>query len=195
MANIKVTLDHQINDGMSLTFKAPCDCTAVTGLKIYYPSLTEDTSTTTSKTFTFKDAHGNNLTSIGNLFVSGAYIKVILDTTNSAAYIQNSDTNGYLENKFSNLKAASVQTTLTVTGWTLSGDRYYQTVSVTGVTADTPVVLADCALDGTDLDADAALLEAWGIVSANNVAQGDGTMTFYALSVPSVNVPVNVGVC
>ena len=85
--------------------------------------------------------------------------------------------------------------TLSASGWTQSGSRYAQTVNVTGVTASTPVVLVDVALSGTDIDADAAALEAWGIVSANNVAQGNGTLTFYALSVPSVNIPVNVGVC
>lgn len=98
MANVKVTLDYQINDGMSLTFKAPCDSTEVTGLIIYYPSLTEDASTTTSTTFAFKDAHGNNLANIGNLFTTGAYVKVILDTNKNYAYIQNADTNGYIEN-------------------------------------------------------------------------------------------------
>ena len=92
-------------------------------------------------------------------------------------------------------EAASYTATLTTSGWAQSGDRYAQTVNVTGVTASTPVVLVDVALSGIDIDADAASLEAWGIVSANNVAQGDGTLTFYALIVPSVNIPVNVGVC
>ena len=92
-------------------------------------------------------------------------------------------------------EAASYTATLTTSGWAQSGSRYAQTVNVTGVTASTPVMLVDVALSGTDIDADAAALEAWGIVSANNVAQGDGTLTFYAMSVPSVNVPVNVGVC
>ena len=92
-------------------------------------------------------------------------------------------------------EAASYTATLTTSGWAQSGNRYAQTVNVTGVTASTPVVLVDVALSGADLDADAASLEAWGIVSANNVAQGNGTLTFYALSVPSVNIPVNVGVC
>ena len=92
-------------------------------------------------------------------------------------------------------EAASYTATLTTSGWTKSGDRYSQTVNVTGVTASTPVVLVDVALSGADIDADAASLEAWGLVSANNVAQGNGTLTFYALSVPSVNIPVNVGVC
>ena len=92
-------------------------------------------------------------------------------------------------------ESTSQTVTLTTSGWAQSGNRYSQTVNVTGVTASTPVVLVDVALSGTDLDADAAALEAWNIVSANNVAQGDGTLTFYALSVPSVNIPVNVGVC
>lgn len=110
MANVKITLDYQINDGMSLTFKAPCDCTAVTGLIVYYPTITEDASTTTSKTFTFKDAHGNDLTSIGNLFTTNAYVKVVLDTTNGVAYIQNADTNGYIENTMA--KKADMDTKL-----------------------------------------------------------------------------------
>ncbi len=92
-------------------------------------------------------------------------------------------------------ESASYTATLTTSGWAQSGNRYAQTVNVTGITASTPVVLVDVALSGTDVDADAASLEAWGIVSANNVAQGNGTLTFYALSVPSVNIPVNVGVC
>ena len=89
----------------------------------------------------------------------------------------------------------SYTATLTTSGWVQRGRRYAQTVNVTGITASTPVVLVDVALTGTDIDADTAALEAWGIVSANNVAQGAGTLTFYALSVPSVNIPVNVGVC
>lgn len=93
------------------------------------------------------------------------------------------------------VKSGSQTVTLTTSGWAQSGDRYSQTVNVSGVTASTPVVLVDVALSGADIDADTAALEAWGIVSANNVAQGNGTLTFYALSVPSVNIPVNVGVC
>lgn len=92
-------------------------------------------------------------------------------------------------------ESTSQTVTLTTSGWAQSGSRYAQTVNVTGVTASTPVVLVDIALSGTDIDADAASLEAWNIVSANNVAQGAGTLTFYAMSVPSVNIPVNVGVC
>ena len=103
--------------------------------------------------------------------------------------------NGYVGSMIDAATPKSVSATLTTSGWAQSGNRYAQTVNVTGVTASTPVVLVDVALSGADIDADAASLEAWGIVSANNVAQGNGKLTFYALSVPSVNIPVNVGVC
>ena len=101
MAYIKLTLDHPLVDGESVTFKSPCDCNDITGLKVYYPVITDSTETSTSTVFGFKDAHRNNLTSIDNLFMTGAYIKVIHYITNNAAYIQNADTNGYLENKLS----------------------------------------------------------------------------------------------
>lgn len=103
MAYIKVVLDYAIQNGESITFKAPCNCTAIKGLKVYYNTITENNVTQTSKVFTFKDAHGNTLTGIGNLFEANALIKVVLDTTNKYAYIQNADTNGYLENKLNRL--------------------------------------------------------------------------------------------
>jgi hypothetical protein len=95
MANIKVTLDYSIINGQSLTFQSPCDYASVEGLSIYYPDI--NTGNEISKTFIFRDSHGNDLTDINSLFVSGVYIKVLLDTVNGYAYIQNADTNAYLE--------------------------------------------------------------------------------------------------
>lgn len=92
MVYIKITSECPLYDGMPVTFKAPCDCTEATGLRVYYNG--------TSQTFTFKDAHGNTLTGIGNLFAQGAYVKVILDTTDGYAFIQNGDTNKYIEDRF-----------------------------------------------------------------------------------------------
>ena len=89
MANIKVELSHGILDGQPVTFVAPCDCTTGTRLMVCYPEG--------EKEFVFKDAHGHDLTGIGNLFASGAYVKAILDTKNGYAYLQNADTNAYLE--------------------------------------------------------------------------------------------------
>lgn len=99
MANIKITIDGPLMDGHRVTFKAPCDCTTVEQLDVRY---VED-KTQVSKLFTMKDAHGNDLTGIGNLFSEGAYVHVILNTTNGFAYIQNADTNGYLENRMSQM--------------------------------------------------------------------------------------------
>lgn len=138
MAYIKLTLDHPLVDGENVTFKAPCDCTEVTGLKVYYVTLTEDAETNQTKTFTFKDAHGNNLTNVGNLFTSGAYIKAILDTTSNVAYIQNADTNGYLENRLSELKPKTLTVSLPADGWAY----LEQTVPATGVTAASNVFVS-----------------------------------------------------
>lgn len=92
MANIKVALEYPLYDGMPITFNAPCECNAVNGLTVSYRNE--------SKKFIFRDAHRNNLTGLGNLFSEGAYVKAILDVNNGYAYIQNADTNAYLEQKF-----------------------------------------------------------------------------------------------
>lgn len=93
MAYIKINSKYPLYDGMPITFKAPCDCTAAEGL------------TVNSTNFIFKDAHGNALTGIGNLFGKDALVKVILDKTNGFAYIQNADSNKYLETRMSAAKA------------------------------------------------------------------------------------------
>lgn len=92
MAKIKVTSKCELFDGMSITFKAPCDCTAVDGLKVYYNG--------SSQTFTFRDAHLNNLAGQSGVFAKNAYIKVVLDTRNGYAYLQNADTNAYLKGTY-----------------------------------------------------------------------------------------------
>lgn len=92
MANIKVESNRPLFDGMAITFKAPCECSAVDGLTVAYEGV--------SQNFVFRDAHGNILTGIGNLFEEGAYVQAILDTVNGHAYLQNADTNSYLESKF-----------------------------------------------------------------------------------------------
>lgn len=89
-------------------------------------------------------------------------------------------------------KTATV--TLTAAGWTQSGERYSQSVSCSIVKTDSPIVLIDAALSGTDLDADAEVLNAWAGPSAQKTEQGDGTLTFYSVEAPTVNIPVSVGV-
>lgn len=89
MAKIRVESKCEIYDGISITFKAPCNNTAVDGLNVYHKGV--------SRSFTFRDAHGKNLAGVNNLFSAGTYVKAVLDTANNYAYLQNTDTNAYLE--------------------------------------------------------------------------------------------------
>ena len=97
MAKIKVTLDHPIQNGETITFKAPCDCTGATdGMIVHYPY--EDGSGTGSKKFVFADSHNNDVSSLGNLFAKDALVAVVVNTDNGRAHILNADTNAYVEN-------------------------------------------------------------------------------------------------
>lgn len=111
MAYIKLELDHPLEDGETLTFKAPCDCTAATsGVKVYYKNITDSGSTTVNKVLTLKDANNNDVANLGNLFKSGAYVRVIADTTNNYAFIQNANTNAYVETALSSKANKKVPT-------------------------------------------------------------------------------------
>lgn len=92
---IKVEAPFTIFDGAELTFKAPCDCTQATGLKVYY----EKDGETTSTIFEITDAHGESVGGQYELFKSGAMVKVILDVDDSKAFVQNGSTSAYLESK------------------------------------------------------------------------------------------------
>lgn len=85
--------------------------------------------------------------------------------------------------------------TLSSSSWSASGSIYQQVANVTGVTADTPVIIVEPSLSTTDADANATILEAWGKIAKLEKTQGAGTITFRATENPGVNVPVKVGVC
>ena len=90
--NIRVNLKTNIADGSEVVFRSPADCSQVTGLVIYH---------TGGKTeFAFADAHGNNVGDIDHLFAENAVVKVILDVTAGMAFVQNADTNAYIERTF-----------------------------------------------------------------------------------------------
>lgn len=98
---IKVAVDYCITNGASIKFKAPVDCTAVSRLSIQYKDAD---NTTVEKLFAFADANGNDLGNINNLFAKDALVKVILDLDaningHGAAFVQNADTNAYLESR------------------------------------------------------------------------------------------------
>lgn len=97
MANIRVDLGYTIKDGAEVVFRSPVDCSAITGLIVYYPG--ED-GATTSTVFVLADAHGSNVGDIDHLFAENVVVKVILDVTSGMAFVQNADTNAYIEKTF-----------------------------------------------------------------------------------------------
>ena len=94
--NIRVDLDTPIKDGTEVVFRSPVDCSQVTGLIVY--------SNGGSQEFMFADAHGNNVGDIDHLFAENVVVKVILDITTSMAFVQNADTNAYLEQRFDDIE-------------------------------------------------------------------------------------------
>ena len=97
MANIRVDVNYTIMDGSQIVFRSPADCSAITGLVVYY--VAED-GETTPKEFVLSDAHGHNVGDIDHLFAENAVVKVILDVTHGMAFVQNADTNAYIERTF-----------------------------------------------------------------------------------------------
>lgn len=93
--NIRVDLNYPIKDGTEVVFRSPVDCSQITGLKVYYPDGSQE--------FVFADAHGNNVGNIDHLFAENVAVKVILDVTTGMAFVQNADTNAYLEGRFAEL--------------------------------------------------------------------------------------------
>lgn len=97
MSKIRIDLEATLINGQTLTFQSPADCSQITGLIVYYP----DGNGTTSKDFKFVDAHGVDVGSgTISLFAENVLVKVILDTDAGKAYVQNADTNAYLEGRF-----------------------------------------------------------------------------------------------
>lgn len=174
MAKIKIELDYQIDDGMSLTFIAPCDCTAIGGVIIYYPN---GTGTTVSKEFIFKDAHGNDLTGVDNLFSSGSYVKIILNTTSGYAYIQNADTNKYLEGKI----------TPTVTTVTMKSSSWNSSAKTYSFESTYPSSSYNIEIEPSNTCTEDQF-EAW--CSAKIVGSATSNIVKAMGDVPTVNIPV-----
>ena len=107
MANIKVAVEKPIADGYKLKFRTPCGSNAIEGLDVKYPA--KNGVGTLIKKFVFKDAHGTDLSGVGNLFVGGVMIEVLLDVTHGVAYIKNADTNSYVEKEIDAIRKSHIQ--------------------------------------------------------------------------------------
>lgn len=87
--------------------------------------------------------------------------------------------------------AASTSTTASFasSGWSSTAP-YTQTINVSGITADSKVVI-DVNLTGQTTSAATAIIEGWGLV--NDVQTGTGTLTAYCYGdKPTVALPVNI---
>ena len=94
--NIRVDLNTPIKDGTEVVFRSPVDCSQITGLIVYFT----ENGITASQEFALADAHGNNVGDIDHLFAENVVVKVILDVAHGMAFVQNADTNAYLEGRF-----------------------------------------------------------------------------------------------
>ena len=101
MANIRINFRRAPLDGQVVTFKAPCNASDITGLIIYYPN---ENSEVVSNEFTLTDANGGDIGIVDHIFAEGSIVKVILDTDTNNAYVQNSDTNTYIEGRLGDLQ-------------------------------------------------------------------------------------------
>lgn len=184
MAKIRIDLKEPFLDGMDIKFKAPCDCTAIDGMIVYYPL--DDDSSTGSQSFVFKDAHGNNLAGLGNLFTKDAVVKVIVDRSTSSAYIQNAATNKYLENKIANAGSkVTLSSSVSSTSTTTAANSYaVKQAYDKGVSALSTAQSAQTAANQATSVANAAAKETTISVSITN--SGFYEATIYARRIGSV---------
>ena len=128
MADIRIDFQGQLTDGQVVTFKAPCNCSTVDKLKVYYRQGEE----LASKVFTMKDTLGNTLTGIGNLFATGSYVQAILDTTNNYAYLQNACNNGFIASQLGKqIKGYDTENGVDISAYNKMSNKY--TVPADGV--------------------------------------------------------------
>lgn len=175
MPNIRLDLEVSPISGQSLTFKSPADCSQVTGLILYYPVG----DSVESSVFQFADAHGNNIGDL-DLFASDSLVKIILDTQSSLAFVQNADTNAYLEGRFDEKqdKYKTLELSLSASKWSSNT----QSVSASGVTPNSVIIVTPAP----------SSYIAYGEAMVYCSAQGDGTLTFTCVEVPTGDLGVNV---
>ena len=190
MAIIEHALIHSVRNGEEILFKASCDSSEATGLKITYP--VDEYGTKQTKTFTFKDTHGNSLNSKANVFLDGAYVKVVVDTKNLFAYVQNGDTNGYLEGKFTEKLSVLYTADVPADGWTQNSGYAQQIITMSGLlTTDT--FLVDVNMPQTaNVSTQQEYLDAWATIGkAQCITNGQLRLTVFGTA-PKANFPIKV---
>lgn len=178
MSYIKVTLDHPIEDGERLTFKAPINSTAATGIKVYYPVNNGEAAwTMTSAVFTIIDACGTSLQETASIFTAGAYVSVLLDTTNMKAYMLNNNIHiaaydtaiAALQTAVANLQSKTREVVL------FSGDHE--------MTTDDPITLSQSAAGFEYIDIQYSFL---GLDNIYTYKVGSGNFVIRSINLPNV---------
>lgn len=87
MSKIKINLDYTPVNGKQISFTAPCssyNCEELIIDGVEYVPV---------------DADGVSVAGKSNVWNTGAMVSIIVDTVNQRAYVQNANTNSYLEEK------------------------------------------------------------------------------------------------
>lgn len=133
MSNIIVDYNAPIQNGTEVVFRSPEDCSLITGLKVNYSGGSQE--------FMLADAHGNNVGDIDHLFAKDVVVKVILDVDNGMAFVQNPDTNSYLEYRFGMLADSIVgEATGSVITLNDSSNRELQGLTISNTDAESVTV-------------------------------------------------------
>ena len=179
MANIRIDLNHTPLNGETVSFRAPCNASDIAGLTIYY---VDNGGATVSREFTLNDANGNDIGSIDSIFAEGAIVKVILDTDLNNAFVQNPDTNAYLEGKFKDIAGTYSYMTMTASNW--AGNTYSFEAAYPKASYDISVEVAPTAT--------AEQFEAFG--GAMICGSADSNIATAIGDVPIVDIPLIIKV-
>ena len=130
--------------------------------------------------------------------IDGKYVAPIWRNDNAPAINASElqDMSDSLEDASGKPDVYSVSAVLLTDGWTLpeGATRYQQVLEIEQVKAESEIIIVDCDLSVEDDDARIEILSAWEGPSANNVLQGDGTLTFFCYELPTISIPIKVGV-
>lgn len=98
---------------------------------------------------------------------------------------------------FSTSFPMTIKAVLTTDSWQSGppNDIVEQFISIPFLKADTPIVIVDCELTQVDIDANNLVLANWGKVSSQTVYQMNSGLWFYSQGIPSINIPIIIGIC
>lgn len=167
MPKIKLSIPDVVCTGKMVSFVAPCDCSAITCLQI------------NDVDYSIVDAAGEDVIKVGGVWVAGAMVTVVLNTTSAKAYIQN-------PNHFAK---RSVLTTAVIdaNAWNGGSAPYSQTIAIPAVKAASVVKIS------LPPSATVEHVKAFQGLNLQDGGQIDGSIILRAFGTKNtINIPVNV---